>query len=167
MALIEVPKGLRGVAALETAIGDVRGGEGFYHYGEYDAIALARTRDLEEVWYLVYEGRLPDDRELAAFREQLGPLREVPPGVARALPTVARVAAGANPLHALRAAYALAVAELGFRPWIDVDEAALREQALRTCALVPTLVVALHRVGRGEDAVRPRPDLRHAANYLF
>ena len=46
--LIDVPRGLKGVAAAETRIGDVRGGEGFYHYGAYNATRLARERTLEE-----------------------------------------------------------------------------------------------------------------------
>ena len=58
-ALIEVPPGLNGVAVADTAIGDVRGDEGFYHYRGLDATALARTHTFEEVWYLLHEGRLP------------------------------------------------------------------------------------------------------------
>jgi citrate synthase len=58
--LIEVPPGLKGVAAAETAIGNVRGEEGFYHYLQYDATELARTRTFEEVWYLLRSGALPE-----------------------------------------------------------------------------------------------------------
>ena len=55
----EVPRGLEGVVVAETAIGDVRGLEGFYHYREYNAVELAEKRTLEDVWYLLFEGRLP------------------------------------------------------------------------------------------------------------
>ncbi len=65
--LIDAPAGLKGVVVAETAIGDVRGGEGFYHYRQYDATALARGRTFEEAWYLVQAGELPGPAELAAF----------------------------------------------------------------------------------------------------
>jgi citrate synthase len=32
---------------------------------------------------------------------------------------------------------------------------------------VPTLVAALHRLGRGDQVVQPSPELGHAANYLY
>jgi CBS domain-containing protein len=48
----EIPRGLEGVVVAETSIGDVRGLEGFYHYRQYNAVELAETRTLEDVWYL-------------------------------------------------------------------------------------------------------------------
>ena len=53
----EVPRGLEGVVVAETSIGDVRGLEGFYHYRQYNAVELAEKRTLEDVWYLLFEGR--------------------------------------------------------------------------------------------------------------
>jgi citrate synthase len=60
----------------------------------------------------------------------------------------------------------LASAE-GFRPSLDVDRSTLRANALRLCAAVPTLVASLYRLGQGQQPVEPRPDLGHAANYLW
>ena len=54
-----VPPGLKGVQVTDTTIGDVRGTEGFYHYPQYSATALAATRSLEDVWRLLFEGALP------------------------------------------------------------------------------------------------------------
>ena len=33
-----------------TDLGDVRGDEGFYHYRQYSAVELARTRSFADVW---------------------------------------------------------------------------------------------------------------------
>ena len=165
--LIEVPRGLKGVAAAETAIGDVRGDEGFYHYGAHNAVELARERTLEEVWYLVRTGALPDADELAAFRDRVAPLRTLSPGVADALPTIAKVAPRGQPLQALRAAYELVALDAGFATWLDIERDALDEQALRTVAVFPTLVVGLYRLANRRDALAPRADLGHAANYLY
>ena len=49
-ALIDVPAGLNNVAVADTEIGSVDGDAGFYHYRQYDAVGLARTRSLEDVW---------------------------------------------------------------------------------------------------------------------
>ncbi|MES1169084.1 MAG: hypothetical protein ABUL47_00170, partial [Leifsonia sp.] len=46
--LIDVPRGLTNVVAAETALGDVRGHEGFYHYRQYSAVELASERSFEE-----------------------------------------------------------------------------------------------------------------------
>jgi citrate synthase len=165
--LIEVPPGLRGVAAAETAIGDVRGEEGFYHYGQYDATELARERTLEEVWHLIRCGALPEAEQLAAFTEVVAPLRVLPSPVAVALPPIAAMASDEQPLHALRAAYELIALEARFQPWLDIDAAALDEQAVKTAAVFPTLVVALYRLARGQEVIAPRADFGHAANYLY
>ena len=46
----DVPRGLEGVVAAETAVGAVRGLEGFYHYRQYSAVELARSRTFEDVF---------------------------------------------------------------------------------------------------------------------
>ena len=53
------PPGLKGVVVAETALGDVRGGEGFYHYRQYAAPELAAARGFEDVWHLLIDGTLP------------------------------------------------------------------------------------------------------------
>ncbi|MGC5412573.1 citrate/2-methylcitrate synthase, partial [Streptomyces sp. DT225] len=50
---LDVPRGLAGVVVTDTALGDVRGREGFYHYRQYSAVELAQTRSFEDVWYLM------------------------------------------------------------------------------------------------------------------
>jgi citrate synthase len=165
--LIDVPRGLKGVAAAETRIGDVRGGEGFYHYGAYNATRLARERTLEEAWFLVRTGRLPDETELAAFTKEVAERRNVPGDVLAALPTVARLASDDQPLEALRAGYGLVALARRYRPWLDVDAETLDAQALETAAIFAPIVVALHRLALGEEPISGRDDLGHVANYLY
>lgn len=165
--LIDVPRGLKGVAAAETRIGDVRGSEGFYHYGAYNATRLARERSLEEAWFLVRTGRLPDASELAGFTRLVAERRAIPEDVLTALPTVAHLASDDQPLQALRAAYELFALARRSRPWLDLDEETIDGQALETAAIFAPVVVALHRLARGEQPVPPRDDLGHAANYLY
>ena len=163
----EVPRGLEGVVVAETSIGDVRGLEGFYHYRQYNAVELAERRTLEDVWYLLFEGRLPSLEERVAFQQEIAPLREIPASVKSVLPDIAAVASTAPPLDLLRTTVSLMGASLGFRPSLDVDAAELRQQAMQVCAVVPTLLTALHRLQQGLDIVDPDAGLPYAANYLF
>jgi citrate synthase len=165
--LIDVPRGLKGVAAAETRIGDVRGSEGFYHYGPYNATRLARERSLEEAWFLVRTGRLPDAAELEAFTRLVATNRSLPQEVVAALPTVAALASEDRPLEALRAAYELFALVKRYTPWIDLDAEALDHQALETAAVFAPIVVALYRLARGDEPIAPRDGLGHAANYLY
>lgn len=164
-SLIDVPPGLAGVAVTDTSIGDVRGQEGFYHYREHSAVELARTRSLEAVWYLLFEGELPTPERLAAFRTELAELRHPQPAVMDTLPAIARSTDA--PLTALRTAISLAGAAEGLRPLWDIDQPARRADALRICAQVPTLLTALHRLRHGQQPIPPRDDLAYAPNYLY
>ncbi|MFE3518740.1 citrate synthase [Streptomyces sp. NPDC059166] len=162
----DVPRGLAGVVVTDTELGDVRGQEGFYHYREYSAVELAGSRGFEDVWYLMFHGRLPDRDESAAFVARTAGLRRLPADVRAALPGIARAGATAGPLAGLRTALSLFGASAGFRPVYDIDTDRRREDALAVCAVVPTLLTSLYRLGRGLEPVPPRDDLPFAANYL-
>jgi len=165
--LTDVPKGLAGVVVGETTVGDVRGLEGFYHYRQYDAVELAEKRTLEDVWHLLFEGELPTAGQRAALLDRLRPLREVPPGVASALPAIANAGERPNPLAALRTAVSLVASASDLQPSLDVDAERLKADAYRICAVVPTLVMALYRLSQGHQPVAPHPELGYGANYLY
>lgn len=97
----------------ETQLGDVRGSEGFFHYRQYSAIELARKRSLEDVWYLLFEGALPDYRQSRACKEELAELRQLDAEVAALLPGIAKVGEPWNPLDGLRTALSLACTARG------------------------------------------------------
>ncbi|MCM2393637.1 citrate synthase [Streptomyces albipurpureus] len=163
----DVPRGLAGVIVTDTAIGDVRGREGFYHYRQFNAIELAQSRGFEDVWHLMLHGRLPHAAERADFLSRTASLRAVPAGIRASLPAIARACAPSGPLAGLRTALSLLGASAGMRPVYDLDPAARRTDALTACAVVPTLLTALHRLGQGLEPIEPRADLPYAANYLY
>ncbi|AWT45945.1 MULTISPECIES: citrate synthase/methylcitrate synthase [Streptomyces] len=164
---VEVPRGLAGVVVTDTEIGDVRGLEGFYHYRQYSAVELAQTRGFEDVWHLLVHGELPDAEQSAAFAARTAALRRLPDEVRAALPAVAAATGASGPLAGLRTALSLLGAAHGFRPVYDIDAGRRREDTLVAAAAVPTLLTALHRLGRGLEPVEPREDLSYAANYLY
>ena len=160
----DVPAGLEGVVVAETTVGDVRGLEGFFHYREYSAVDLAEQRSLEDVWYLLFRGELPDATASDAFAAAVRPLRTLPPGLATLLPALSRQGA---PLDVLRTAVSVLGAELGWRPTHDIGAEDLYDQALGLCAVVPTILAAAYRLREGHEPLVPRDDLAFAANYLY
>ena len=152
----------------ETGVGDVRGLEGFYHYRQYDAVALAKSRPLEDIWRLMFDGALPATiAERDAFAAEVRPWRSVPESVGRVLPAIAAAGETFSPLDAVRTAVSLLGSASGFRPSLDVDRAELRANALQVCAAIPTLITALWRLRQGLEPVAPDPQLGYAANYLY
>ncbi|MGW5065951.1 citrate synthase [Streptomyces cyaneofuscatus] len=162
-----VPRGLAGVVVTDTALGDVRGREGFYHYRQFSAIELAQTRGFEDVWYLMFHGELPDRAQAADFTARTASQRALPADVTEALPAIARAGVVSGPLAGLRTALSLLGASRGYRPVYDLDAESRRADALAACAAVPTILTALHRLGEGLEPVEPREDLPYAANYLY
>jgi citrate synthase len=163
---IEVPPGLKGVIVTDTEIGDVQGDAGFYHYRQYSALDLARDSDLESVWFLLFEGHLPNAAERAAFRAEIAPHTVLHPRTRALLPAIVALSEPWNPLDALRTALSMVGSRTGMQPSHDLDHAGLRADALRICAQVPTIVAALWRLHTGEDLIDPDPELGYAANYL-
>ncbi|WP_374758255.1 citrate synthase [Leifsonia sp. LS1] len=164
--LIDVPRGLTNVVAARTALGDVRGQEGFYHYRRHSAVDLARDRTFEESWYLLLHGELPGDAELDAFRVRIAEARRVPEGVAALLPAIARLTAG-DPLAGLRMALTAVAAADGIRPLYDEDADARLRDAIRIAAITPVVLASLHALAGERRPLAPRDDLGHVADYLF
>ncbi|MEU8221192.1 citrate/2-methylcitrate synthase [Kribbella sp. NPDC048915] len=164
---INVPPGLRNVVVTETTIGDVRGDEGFYHYRQYSAIDLAKSKTLEDVWYLLFEGQLPTDAERADFVARLAPLRVLPDEVSAVLPAIAAAGATFNPLAGLRTALSLLAAVRRLPPLWDADADRRKADAMLVCAVTPTILAALYRLREGQQPLEPRADLSAAANWLY
>lgn len=159
-----VPSGLRGVVVTATELGDVRGDEGFYHYRQYSAVELARTRSFSDVCALMIDGELPDPARSRRFATEMAALRAVPEAVATALPLIA--SAGGSPLSGLRTALSLTGAALDLPPLWDADAPTRRANALRLCAVTPTILAALHRLRQGLPPIASRPELPPAADWL-
>lgn len=162
---IEAPPGLEGVIVAETTVGDVRGLEGFYHYRQYSAVELADKRSLEDAWYLLFEGALPTGAQRQAFLDEVRPLRAIPAPVLDVLPAIAQHSSSI--MEGLRTAVSLVGACSGMEPTLDIDHEQRRADALRICAVVPTLIMAMYRLRNGDEPIAPRDDLGYGANYLW
>ena len=165
--LIDVPRGLTNVVAAETALGDVRGHKGFYHYRQYSAIDLASRRSFEEAWHLLLVGELPARAELERFRGRIARARRIPDEVAALLPAIARLTQGADALAGLRMALAALAAHDRIRPLYDEPVEQRVADAIRVSAVTPVLLASLHALANGREPAEPRDDLGHVAGYLY
>lgn len=162
---IELPPGLKGAVVAHTELSDVRGDEGFFHYRQYNAVDLARSRSFEDTWQLMWNGQLPDRHTSHAFSERLRSVRRLPDAIVSPLRKVATIG---TPIDALRTSLSLLGALRGSRSVLDLDEGELRAEAFAIAASVAPLVAGIHRVRRGHDPIagEPDPDLGHAGAYL-
>ena len=166
-SLVDAPKGLEGVYVAETEIGDVRGQEGFYHYRQYNAVELAEKRGLEDVWYLLYYGKLPTKEERQKFIDEKRQYREIPDKVKQLLPGIANAGDHFIPLDALRTAVSLVAYAQDYKPSLDIEAKELRHNALQITSVIPTLIMSLYRLNKGQEPIDPNPELPYSSNYLY
>ena len=156
-----VQKGLQDVVALESRICFIDGKQGRLIYRGYDIRDLAAQSTFEEVAYLLWYGRLPTAAELASLRTTLAGLRALPPPVTEILD---RMPKDANPMDILRTTVsALAI----FEPGETKSGPSSIGGAQRLTAALPTILGHFHRRRAGLPAIRPRPELSHAAYLLY
>jgi|ERR1041385_6231833 2-methylcitrate synthase/citrate synthase II len=153
--------GLEGVIAGETAICWVDPNAGLLYRG-YDIHDLAQRASFEQIAWLLLRGELPTRAELADFRRRLAGERELPGPVVEAL---RRFPPETHPMDMLRTGVSMLAA---FDPELnDHSHAANLRKAGRLIARVSTLVTAGWRIAHGLELLPAKPDLTHAANFLY
>jgi citrate synthase len=155
-------EGLQGVVAARTGLSRIDGERGVLAYRGYSIHDLAGHASFEEVLHLLWYGELPNRTQLDETRRSLASQRGLPETVTD---LVARAARDGAPMDVLRTAVsAMAIGDPDVHE--STREANLRK-GFRIAAQIPT-VVALHdRTRKGLPAVRPNPELGHAANFLW
>lgn len=158
----EYVPGLAGVPAARSSVCYLDGTVGKLQYRGYPIEVLAENGTFEEVTYLLLFGRLPTEAELMAFDAELKAQRKIK---FRIVDVLKQLPESGHPMDALTAA----VAAMGMFYKGDhvTDREFRRLSAVRLVAKLPTVVAAWHRIRQGEDPVKPRDDLSHAANFLY
>lgn len=154
--------GLRGVVIADTRICEVDGANGRLIYRGYLVQDLAEKATFEEVSFLLLYEKLPDKKELGAFKQQLAAERALPPEVIAAMKTRPKEAL---PMDVLQAVVPmLANHDPDIR---DQSQAAVLRMATRLIAKFGSVIAAWHRIRNDQEPVEPSPDLDHAANFLY
>jgi 2-methylcitrate synthase/citrate synthase II len=151
--------GLEGVIAGETAVSTVA--EGLSYRG-YPVTELAEHATFDEVAFLLLHGELPGARQLTEFRNRVAVARRLPEPLRNLLEALPR---WTPPMDALRSAVSVLAHFDQDTP--DSSRDACLRKAERLLAQVPVAVADHFRFSKGLQAVPARPDLSHAANFLY
>jgi citrate synthase len=160
--MTEIARGLEGVKFAQTRLSKVDGQAGQLTIGGYPLEELAPNASFEEMLFLLWNDRLPSGAEWKALKHDLAARRALP----MAAGTVLREAAARR----------LPIMD-GMRMGIDTiglcgDEPHPAGQVDMGCAValvahMPTVAAAYWRLLHGLEPIDARPDLDHAANYLY
>ena len=154
--------GLRGVPVASTRICLVDGKAGKLVYRGYNITELAEKATFEEVAYLLLFEHLPPEKELADFKAQLAQKTPLPGQLVAALKTRP---ANALPMDILQACVPMLAnhdPEAG-----DLSREKATDTAIGLIARFPAIMAAWHRIRNGLEPLAPKPELGHAANFLF
>src|SRR5438105_4287574 len=157
-----ISPGLADVPVAESAVSFIDGKRALLAYRGIAVETLARESCFEETAWLLLKGDLPTQRPLAEFDDALRHHRRIKyklKDLIKCLPE------NGHPMYALQAA----VAAMGmFYPSRDVTNSQSNwESVVRLIAKMPTVVAAFFRLRRGDEAIDPRDDLDHAANFYW
>ncbi|HET6409576.1 MAG TPA: citrate synthase [Chthoniobacteraceae bacterium] len=157
-----ISRGLEGIIAAETRIGDVRGDIGQLIYQGYDINELAGKVSYEEVVHLLWHGRLPNQAELNRLTTALRAERELPEGVITFLKNAPR---DALPIDIMRTAVSMLGCYKTTRTQVDMSEN--NQIAIKLVAQIGVVAAYFHRARQGKDLPPVRKDLSEAAHFLY
>lgn len=160
--MTDIHRGLAGVNIETSNISSIDGDKGELIYRGYDIRELADKASFEEVIYLLWNGDLPDQTQLAGFQTELREFLKLP---APAIQALREAGPKAAPMAALRTAVSMLGATDPAAD--DLEPANQRRIGLRLTAQVPVLTAAFERLRQGLEPVAPDPDLSLAANFLY
>jgi citrate synthase len=157
-----ISRGLEGVIAAETAIGDVRGDVGQLIYRGYDINELAGKVSFEEVVHLLWHGRLPNSAELNQLNTALRAERELPQGVIDFIKAAPKDAA---PIDIMRTVVSMLGCYRTTRSGLAMPEQ--NQIAIKLVAQIGIVAAYFHRARQGKDLPPVRKDLGEAAHFLY
>ncbi|HDR7484561.1 citrate synthase [Bacillus pacificus] len=159
--VMTVIRGLEGVVATTSSVSSII--DDTLTYVGYNIDDLAENATFEEVVYLLWHRKLPNEQELAEFKEIVSEYYKVPGEILAYLKQVDLKIA--HPMSVLRTAISMLSLYDESAEIMDAKSNYLK--AVKLQAQVGTLVAAYARIRKGLDVVEPRNDLSLAANFLY
>jgi 2-methylcitrate synthase len=161
-ATSDIKKGLAGVVVDVTSVSKVNPETNSLLYRGYPVQELAEHCTFEQVAYLLWNGELPSETELAEFTSLERSQRALDDNVKAAidlLPTTS------HPMDALRTAVSVIGANDPTAETNTVEANAVKAASLY--AKLPAIVAYDQRRRHGLELVPPRDDLGYSENFLF
>ncbi|EOP92291.1 citrate synthase [Bacillus cereus] len=159
--VMTVIRGLEGVVATTSSVSSII--DDTLTYVGYNIDDLAENATFEEVVYLLWHRKLPNEQELEKFKGTISEYYKVPDEILTYLKQVDLKIA--HPMSVLRTA--ISMLSLYDESAEIMDEKSNYLKAVKLQAQVGTLVAAYARIRKGLDIVEPRKDLSLAANFLY
>ncbi len=164
----QIHKGLAGVVADVTAISKVNPETNSLLYRGYPVHELAATQPAEAVAYLLWNGEVPTDEQLAELRATERQHRALADDVKAVIDLTPLEA---HPMDEVRSAVSVLGARdlAGTGSVLDASGSPADNLArsIRLFAALPAIVAYGQRRRRGQELIPPRGDLDYAANFLW
>jgi citrate synthase len=157
-----VDRGLEGIVVGQTELSNVEGVEGRLTYRGFDIHDLAPSAEFEEIVYLMLFGDPPNRRQLDDLKVRLAANRMLPQPLIDMMQQIPKTAWPMDVLRTMISALAHFVPHQA-----DGSHASNARTAIHLIAKTPTIVAAWDRIRRDLPPLDPRPELSHAANFLY
>ena len=154
-----INKGLDGIVAFSTTKSFIDGQNGDLIYAGYNIDTLAKHSTFEEVCYLLWNDKMPNQEELDDLSHKLQNRRELPPVVVNYLNNVDRES---KPMSVLRTATSM-LSETD----IHLPDDSYYEKAINITAKLPTIIAAFSRIRDGKEMIQPKKTGSTAYNFLY
>ena len=158
----DIRKGLNGVVADYTAVSKVNPETNSLLYRGYPVQELAEHCTFEEVAYLLWNGELPNDEQLAEFRGGCMENRDIDEKLIQVINFMPK---DCHPMDVLRTAVSYLGAEDPEKFTPDSDH--LRGIGRKLLAKLPTIVATDIRRRQGKDYIAPDKEKGFSENFLW
>jgi len=153
--------GLRGIPVADTRISNIDGERGKLIYRGYDILDLTKNSNFEEVCYLLLHDELPSKSEYQNFTSRLTEARFIPKQMQINMGNWRKDADPMDMLQAFVAALA------GYYDEEFSNKESSYERAINLISKVSTIIASWQRIRNGKEITDPKPELSHAANFLY
>lgn len=157
-----INKGLEGIVAFSSTKSFIDGQEGKLIFAGYTIDTLAENATFEEVCFLLWNDRLPNQSELDELNSKLQNERSLPETVVNYLENTSK---NAEPMAVLRTAVSM------LSDFHEADADTSKEvrinEAISITAKIPTIIAAFDRARNGKNIVEPLTEQSTAYNFLY
>ena len=154
--------GLEGVIAGESEICFIDGYNGVLSYRGYNIHELADHATFEEVIYLLWKGKLPNQTELGKLKADLGAVYSLPDDITKFLSAAPK---SALPMDVLRTA--VSMLSLSDPEARDMSPDANARKAVKLMSQTSSIVSTYDRLRNGKQPLAADSSLSFAANFLY
>jgi 2-methylcitrate synthase len=158
---VNVKKGLEGAVIDTSSVSKVNPDTNSLIYRGYPVQDLAENCRFEEVAYLLYNGELPTQPQLADFEKKERSYRDISKECLSVIKTLPNKC---HPMDSIRTGVSFVGCE-DERVW-DASPATNLDKAVRMLAKIPTMIAADFRFKKGQDFIPPKKDLSIAENFF-